>query len=97
MLKLKLHLGPHGVKSRLIRKDPDAEKDCRQEEKGVTEDEMVGWHHWLNGQEFEQTLGDDAGQGSQRAAVHGITEIGHYSVTEQNNNIPLWKESEVAI
>ena len=45
MLKLKLHLGPHGVKSRLIRKDPDAEKDCRQEEKGVTEDEMVGWHH----------------------------------------------------
>ena len=45
MLKLKLHLGPPGVKSRLIRKDPDAEKDCRQEEKGVTEDEMVGWHH----------------------------------------------------
>ena len=36
---------------------------CRQEEKGVTEDEMVGWHHWLDGYEFEQTLGDGEGQG----------------------------------
>ena len=42
----------------------DAEKDWRQEEKGVTEDEMIGWHHWLNGHEFEQTLGDSEGQGS---------------------------------
>ena len=39
-------------------------KDWRQEEKGMTEDEMVGWHHWLNGHEFEQTLGDSVGQGS---------------------------------
>ena len=45
------------VKSQLIRKDPDAGKDWRQEEKGTTEDKMVGWHHWLNGHEFEQTLG----------------------------------------
>ena len=44
MLKLKLHLGPLDVKSRLIGEDPDAEKDCRQEEK-ATKDEMVGWHH----------------------------------------------------
>ena len=44
-------------------KDPDAGKDWKQEEKGMTEDEMVGWHHWLN--EFEQTLGDGEGQGSQ--------------------------------
>ena len=36
-----------------------------------TEDEMVGWHHWLNGHEFEQTQGDSEGQGS-RAAVHGV-------------------------
>ena len=43
------------VKNWLIRKDPDAEKDWRQEEKGMTEDEMVGWHHQLNGREFEQT------------------------------------------
>ena len=41
------------VKSRLTRKDPDAGKDWGQEEKGMTEDEMVGWHHWLNGDEFE--------------------------------------------
>jgi len=45
-------------------KDPDAEKDGRQEEKGTTEDEMVGWHQRLNGHEFEQTRGDDEGQGS---------------------------------
>ena len=37
---------------------PDARKDWGQEEKGATEDEMVGWHHWLNGHEFEQTPGD---------------------------------------
>ena len=41
------------VKNWLIWKDPDAGKDWRQEEKGVTQDEMVGWHHWLNGHEFE--------------------------------------------
>ena len=44
--------------------DPDAGKDWRQEEKGMTEDEMVGWHHWLNGHEFEQALEDGEGQGS---------------------------------
>ena len=51
MLKLKLPiLWPPDVKSWLIRENPDdAGKDWRQEEKGVTEDEMVGWHHWLNG------------------------------------------------
>ena len=52
------------VKSQLIGKDPDVGKDWRQEEKGVTEDEMVGWYHWINGHEFEQTLGDSEGQGS---------------------------------
>ena len=41
----------------LIGKDPDAEKDWKQEEKEVTEDEMIGWHHWLNGHESEQALG----------------------------------------
>ena len=39
-------------------------KDWEQEEKGVAEDEMIGWHHWLNGHEFEQTLEDTEGQGS---------------------------------
>ena len=51
-------------KSRLIRKDPDAGKDRRQEKKGTTEDEMVGWHHQLNRHEFEQASGDGEGQGS---------------------------------
>ena len=46
-------LWPLDVKSRLIRKDPDAGKDRRQEKKGMTEDEMVGWDHQLNGHEFE--------------------------------------------
>ena len=44
-------------KNWLIGKDPDAEKDWRQEEKGTTEDETVGWHHLRNAQEFEQALG----------------------------------------
>ena len=57
-------LWPSDVKNWLIGKDPDAGKDWRQEEKGTTEDEVVGWHHWLNGQDFEQSLGDDEGQGS---------------------------------
>ena len=43
---------PPDAKNRLIGKDPDAGKDWRREEKGATEDEMVGWHHWLNGHEF---------------------------------------------
>ena len=57
-------LCPPDVKSRLIRKDPDAGKNWRQEETQATEDEMVGWHHWLNGHGFEQTPGDTGGQGS---------------------------------
>ena len=47
---------PH-VKSWLIRKDSDTGRDWEQEEKGMTEDEMAGWHHWLDGCEFERTLG----------------------------------------
>ena len=46
-------LWPPDAKNWLIGKDPDAGKDWRREEKGTTEDEMVGWHHWLNGHEFE--------------------------------------------
>ena len=51
-------LRPPVVKSWIIRKEPDSGKYWRQEEKGMTEDEMVGWHHQLNGHEFEQILGD---------------------------------------
>ena len=52
------------MESQFIEEDPDAVKYQRQEEKGVTEDEMVGWHHQLNGHEFEPTQGDCEGQGS---------------------------------
>ena len=55
---------PPDVKNWLIWKDPDAGKDWRWEEKGTTENEMVGWHHRLNGHEFEWTLGVGDGQGS---------------------------------
>ena len=54
----------HDVKSQFTGKDPDAGKDWRQDKKGMTEDEMVGWHHWFNGHKFKQTLGDGDGQGS---------------------------------
>ena len=57
-------LGPPDVKNWLIWKDPDVGKDWRQEEKRMTEDKMVGWHHWLNGHEFEQAPGVGDGQGS---------------------------------
>ena len=50
-------LWPTDAKNWLIGKDPDVGKDWMWEEKGRTEDEMVGWHHWLNGHEFEQALG----------------------------------------
>ena len=55
-------LWPPDAKNWLNGKDPDARKDWRQEEKGTKEDEMVGWHHQLDGHEFEQTLGDSKGQ-----------------------------------
>ena len=59
-----LILRPPVAKNWLIGKDPDAGKDLRQEEKGTTKDEMVGWHHKLDGHEFEQALGVGDGQGS---------------------------------
>ena len=75
MLKLKLPiLWPLNVKSWLFGKDPDAGKDWRQKEKGSTEDEMVGWHHWLNGHESEQAPGDSKDGEAWFAAVHGLAE-----------------------
>ena len=56
--------GPPDENSQLIGKDPDTGKDWWREEKGTTEDKMVGWHHQFNGLEFEQVLGDGEGQGS---------------------------------
>ena len=63
MLKLKLQYFGHLVKSWLIGKDSDAGRDWGQEEKGTTEDEMAGWHHWPDGRESEWTPGVGDGQG----------------------------------
>ena len=63
MLKLQ-YFGHLMLRTDSLEKAPDAGKDWGQEEKGATEDEMVGWHHQLDGHEFEQTLGEDEGQGS---------------------------------
>ena len=81
MLKLKLQYCGHLIWRANSR--PNAGKDWRQEEKVMTEDEMVGWHHWLNGHEFEQVLGDGEGWGTWRAAVCGAAKIRHYWTTEQ--------------
>ena len=72
------------AKSLLIGKYPDAGKDWRQEKKGTIEDERVGWHHQLNGLEFEQAPGDGEGQGS----LACCSPLGHdeLNMTEQLNN-----------
>ena len=65
-------LWPPHVTSWLIWKDPDAGKDWRQEEKGMTEDEMAGWHHWLNGCEFDKLQKLMKDREAWCAAVHGV-------------------------
>ena len=65
-------LWPPNVKSWLVRKDPDGGKDGRQKEKRMTEGEMVGWHHRLNGHEYQQALGDGEGK-SQRVRHDWVT------------------------
>ena len=91
MFKLKLHYFAHLIRrTDLFGKDPNAGKDWRQEEKGTTEDEMVGWHHWLNGHEFESTLGvgDEQG-GLVCCSPWGRKEL---DTTEQLNwTEPNWK------
>ena len=74
MLKLKHQYFGHLCKELTYwgKKTPDVGKDWRQEEKGMTEDEMVGWHHWLNGHEFEQTQEMLKDREARRAAVHGV-------------------------
>ena len=68
-------LRPHDAKNGLVGKDPDAGRNWRQEEKGTTEDEMVKWHHWLNGHDFDQTLGVGDEQGSlARCSPWGLKE-----------------------
>ena len=66
-------LQPPNAKNWLIWKDPDAGKDWRQEEKGTTEDEMVGWHHQLNGRELSRIQELVINREAWHAAVHGVT------------------------
>ena len=68
-----------------LEKDPEAGKDWRQEEKGRTEDEMVGWHHWLNGHEFDQAPG--VGDEQRSLACYGVpkSQTQLSDRTEQNN------------
>ena len=65
-------LWPPDGKSWLMWKDHDAGKDWRQEKKGMTDDEMVGWHHWLNGQEFEKLQEIVKDREAWQAVVHGV-------------------------
>ena len=75
-------LWPPDAKNWLTGKNSDAGKDWRQEEKGMTEYEMVGWHHWLDGHEFEQALGVCDGQGSLACCSPWGHRVGHNWATE---------------
>ena len=91
MLKWKLQYFGHLMQTKnwLIGKDPDAGKDWRQEEKGTTEDEMVGRHHWLNGYEFEQALGVGDRHGGRCAAGHGVSKIRAWLSYQMNWCFPM--------
>ena len=80
-------LWPPDMNSWLIGKDPelDTVKDWGQEDKGVTKDEMVGWHHQLNGQEFEQTWEMVEDREAWRTSVHGLQRAGHNLATKQQH------------
>ena len=82
-------------KRQVIRKARDAGKDWRQEEKGMSEDEMVGWHHQLNGHEFEQALGDGEGQGSLVCCTPWVHRVRHDWVTEQQSKHKVFNFDEV--
>ena len=84
-------LWPLDKKNWLIRKDLDTGKDWGQEEKGATGNEMVGWHHRLDGHESEQTPGVGDGQGSLTCSVHGVAK----SRTQLSNWTELWPSKRV--
>ena len=75
---------PHDVKNLLIGKDPEAGKDWRWEKKGMTEDKMVGWHHWLDGHEFWWTPGVGDGREAWHLQSMGSKKVRHEWVTELN-------------
>ena len=77
-------LWPPNLKYWFIGKDPDAGKHWRQEEQGLTEDKMVGWHHRINGHEFEWTLGVGDGQGGLACCDSWGHRVGHEWAAELN-------------
>ena len=79
-------LWPLVVKSWFIGKDPDSGKDLMQEEKGTTEDEMGGWHHWFNGHKLGKTLGDGEDSMAWHATVHGGHKKSDTTWQLNNNN-----------
>ena len=89
-------LWPPHAKSWLIGKDSDAGKDWRREEKGMTEDEMAGWHHWLDGceSEWHPEVGDVQGGLACCARFMGSQRVGHDWATELNPT-PLWYNCHV--
>ena len=78
------------AKSWLIGKDSDAGRDWGQEEKGTTEDKMAGWHHWLNGREFEWTPGVGDGQGGLVCCNSWGHRVGHAWATELISSLEKW-------
>ena len=91
-------LWPPDEKSWLPGRDPDASKDWGQEEKGVTEDEIVGWHHRLNGHEFKQTPGDSQGQGSLMCcSPWGHKELDMTEWLNNNSNAHRLGKSQISI
>ena len=89
MLKLKLQYFGHLMqRADSLEKDPDAWKDWRQEEKGMTEDKMIGWHNWLNGLESDQAHWDGEGQGTlESCSPWGCKES---DMTEGTKNKKSW-------
>ena len=77
-------LWPPDAKNWLLGKDPDAGKDWMQEKKGMTQDEMVGWHHWLDGHEFVKALGVGDGQGNLEGCSPWGRSVGHDWESELN-------------
>ena len=90
-------LWPPDVKSWLICKDPDAGKDWGQEETGMTEDEMVGWHHWLNGHGFGWTSGDGDRQGGLVCFGSWGRRVRHDWVTELNWTLTMLTNPETPL
>ena len=80
---------PPDTKSWLIGKDPDGRKDWRQEEKGMTEGKMVGWHHWVSGHEFEQTLEDGEEQGNLVCCYPGCKQSDTTEQPSHNSSNPI--------